>query len=369
MFCVVRVPEDIHLGVRTKPKSPSIESSSELVVSLELSGAIAAEQPKKKPSSATDIIGEETSKLKKFWTYVSNAVTEFVDKCVEWLEKSNSVYVEVVDELKQQVRNKEMEDAMGELESLSQSIEQGTVGISYGSVQGEQVDVEVTEVEDRSDTAPSTFKPDASLDQAPPAQLLQFPETGASLPSTKTVRFAKDNDSIYPDATEDDGHVADFEKEFGEVAVKYSKRPVRVLRALQNTLVAHAEYVIYFLVILNVILNGSILSLGYVCLLFGWGLFCIPWPSKTFWLVMIFYSMLVLILKYSFQFHDINYHDEGIQDQTGFSTPNILGIQYYKNSADFFRNSAWDMLLLISLLINRGLLKVHFNYNFASMLI
>ena len=304
------------------------------------------EEPK---SKLTSKVVEEASKLSRLGKYVSNVIVEFMDKTIEWLEKSNSLYMEVVEELRQQEKSRvlhEDENALLEIDKEEPS---------YSRVQVELHPVESESIVETSDAECTALK----TVETPPATLLpQSPirEADDSLQDTKKVRFTEQN---HPTITnEDDGHLAEIEAEFSQVAEKFSKRPVRLLKALQNSLLAHAEYVIYFLVVLNVILNGSVLSLGYVCLLFAWGVLCIPWPSKTFWLSMIFYTMLVLVLKYGFQFYDINYDDEDLQSETGFSLPNILGIKYHQNSADFFENATWDMLLLIALLLNRGLLKV-----------
>ena len=284
---------------------------------------------------------------------------EFVDKSIEFLEKSSSLYVEIVEELKQQEIHREQQD--GEEGSISDP--------TQGSI---QVQVEVHSVEEQNTATNaeiSSVEPVTDSEQLHTASASQLSLTVTDTPhkKSKIVHFAADDDSLHPTVnnTVNDRHLIEFEEEFSNVAEKYSKRPVRLLKALQHTLLAHLEYIVFFLVILNVTLNGSLLSLGYACLLFAWGLFCIPWPSKAFWLTMIFYSMLVLVFKYCFQFYDIDYKDENLQSKTGFSVATILGIQYYHNSADFFKNAAWDMLLLISLLLNRGLLKVSMSKHYT----
>ena len=372
---VVRIPPDISL----RPRHKSVEADSTRgedfdTLSLELSDSVdlSDEEPKSKlgagrsDSRDSSAVAEEASKLSRFWKFISAAVLEFVDSAIEWLEKSSSLYVEIVEELKEQGKGeKEGEVRQEETEALKSDREVAGPSTKYGSVQ--QVQVEVHAEERRSVDSytvattgeHSLVEPTSSIQQTPPASTLLPPTTETDVPlrTKKSVRFAEEPNSVYRTvSTEDEGRIADFEDEFSKVAEKYSKRPVRFMKALQNSLMAHAEYVIYFLVILNVILNGSVLSLGYACLLFAWGLLCIPWPSKTFWLAMIFYSMLVLVTKYAFQFHDIEGFDD--REQSGLYPPAVLGIQYYPSSVDFFANATWDMLLLIALLLNRGLLKV-----------
>lgn len=337
--------------LRTESNQPVVHESREEEtitdgLSVSDTGDTDSEEPKSKyvkHTPDTNTVVEEASKLSKIWKYISNAVIEFVDKSIEWLERSSSIYVEIVEELKQQREQLEEND---EIETTSNTSSEKEAAVTLQPEEEPRIG-HVSHVE------LAAISPEQSL---PPSQLT---ERDVHQPHSKTVHFAEE---IQPAiATEDDGHIAEFEDELSKVAEKYRKRPVRFLRALQNALLAHAEYVIYFLVAINVILNGSVLSLGYVCLLFGWGLFCIPWPSKAFWLSMIFYSMLVLILKYGFQFYNISY-DKDLETDTGLSLPHILGNVYYENSTDFFKNAAWDMLLLIALLLNRAVLKVRILY-------
>lgn len=152
---------------------------------------------------------------------------------------------------------------------------------------------------------------------------------------------------------------AEYEAHLAERATVYTKRASRLFRALYYTFLSHSEYVAYFLIILNIILNGSILSLLFAVLLYGWGLLSTPWPSKRFWLTLIFYSMLMLVIKYAFQFKGIDYWKSNYVYGDGLYPPRVVGIEYQTN---FLYTAMWDMLLLIALLIHRGLLKVRTAY-------
>lgn len=344
IYFVVRIPPEIIL--RTRYKVEDLGGSRDDNISLVTSDD---EEPKSKLAEEAEV--KKTSKLSRLWKFLSNAFVEFVDQVIEWLEKSSSLYVEIVKELQQQQeRNEEQKEG-----TETSDDEPGSV----------QVQVEMHHEEEQSlataDIGPSFVTPvtDSEHPHSVSTHQSLVAEGNVSLRMTKMAHLAEDDESVHTNVnTEDDRALEEFEDKLNKVAEEYSKRPVRFLKALQNAMLAHAEFVVYFLVILNVILNGSVLSLGYASLLFVWGLLCIPWPSKTFWLTMIFYSMLVLALKYVFQFYDIDFHDDGLQSETGFSLPKLLGIVYYRNSSDFFANAAWDMLLLISLILNRGLLKV-----------
>ena len=74
---------------------------------------------------------------------------------------------------------------------------------------------------------------------------------------------------------------------------------------------------------------------------------------------MILYTMFVLIVKYAFQFYDV---DEifwvkrlEYDSASGLFPPRILGILHQDN---FFANAVWDILLLIAILFHRSLLRV-----------
>ncbi|XP_065913837.1 piezo-type mechanosensitive ion channel component 1-like isoform X3 [Dysidea avara] len=127
-------------------------------------------------------------------------------------------------------------------------------------------------------------------------------------------------------------------------------RPLQFLIALYYAAVANTEYICYFFIVMNVIVNGSVLSLIYAALMFLWGLLSIPWPTRRFWLVLMFYTMFVILVKYSFQFAAI---DWPINENSGLYWPHILGVEKRNG---FLGNVVWDLLLLISLFFHRSLL-------------
>ena len=135
---------------------------------------------------------------------------------------------------------------------------------------------------------------------------------------------------------------------------RFIKRPLQLLIALYYAALANTEYICYLLIIINVIVNGSVLSLIYAALMFLWGLLSIPWPTKRFWLTLMFYTMFVIVVKYGFQFIAID-TPEDEEDAGGLYWPHVLGIEMRSN---FLNNIVWDILLLISLFFHRSLLIV-----------
>lgn len=135
-----------------------------------------------------------------------------------------------------------------------------------------------------------------------------------------------------------------------------SSKIARLIRAIYYFLIANTSYVCYFFVIMNIIFNGSVLSLVYALILFFWGLLTIPYPTQRFWLVMIFYTMLVVLVKYGFQFPDFSPEIlSALEVSRGLPVLQVLGIQKADN---FLAIAVWDILLLLSLILHRALLKV-----------
>ena len=136
-------------------------------------------------------------------------------------------------------------------------------------------------------------------------------------------------------------------------AETFGSKLFRLLQAIVYFLLANTAHVCYFFMILSIINNGSVLSLVYAVLLFFWGLLTVPSPTKRFWLVMIFYTMTVLLIKYGFQFREIQ--DVPVL-YSGLPVLEVIGIGYSEDN--FLYNAIWDILLLLSLVIHRAILKV-----------
>ena len=75
---------------------------------------------------------------------------------------------------------------------------------------------------------------------------------------------------------------------------------VRLFRSLFYTIVSQSEIVCYTMVILNQLINASMLSLPLPIMVFLWGCMSVPRPSKTFWISLITYTEAVVVAKYIF---------------------------------------------------------------------
>ena len=175
---------------------------------------------------------------------------------------------------------------------------------------------------------------------------------------TQAALLVDDSKSTTTSSSEDTKHEQNYlysKERVYQMWKKISKRPLELLKALYHAMLANTEYICYLLIVINIMVNGSILSLVYAVLMFLWGLMSIPWPTKRFWLTLIFYTMFVILLKYGFQFQQIDWI--GSPD-AGLYWPHVWGIE---KRHDFYENVVWDILLLIFLFVHRGLLHVSNN--------
>lgn len=67
-------------------------------------------------------------------------------------------------------------------------------------------------------------------------------------------------------------------------------RVYRLFEAIVYMLISHSELLCYFLMILDQMVYGSILSLPLPFMVFLWGMLSVPRPSKTFWITIITYT-------------------------------------------------------------------------------
>ena len=366
--CTVRVPGDIELRtfrVKRKDASTVSDESSEFADTVSLS----SEDPRSKiPDSASDISEEEKGAFAQVWDLVKRVLIELVDTFIEWLESSSAVYRDVVIEIANEPESQATSASPDNMESrpfIQPTDSYGSTGQVTKTQTGEQ-DREGTHKLDVTAEVHSAVPDDAGDDDDDSNQSHTRQETAEGTSpeakEAKTVVFDVRGDTwvdelhIAPSEKERE-QIESFEGELEEKVKEYSTRPRRLLLALYYMFLSHSEYIVFFLMILNIVLNGSILSLFYAVLMFCWGLLSIPWPTKRFWLVLILYTMLVLVVKYGFQFYDLDalFWSKHFDENSGLYPPRLIGILHRDN---FFTNAVWDVLLLIALLLHRGLLRV-----------
>ena len=158
-------------------------------------------------------------------------------------------------------------------------------------------------------------------------------------------------------STEDKKEARVVEREWIGEAERRVNKIQQLLIALYYCFLAHSEVLVYFLIILNVLLNGSVLSLGFAFLMFSWGLLSYPWPTRKFWIILTFYTMFVILIRYAFQFSNVDTENCDEEDLgKGRCPTQIVGIHYHRRK--FYVYIVWDFVLLMAVFVHTGLLKV-----------
>lgn len=79
------------------------------------------------------------------------------------------------------------------------------------------------------------------------------------------------------------------------------QRMKRLFTAFVLLLVSRSELLCYFLMILDQMVYGSLLSLPLPLMVFLWGMLSVPRPSKTFWVTVITYTEVQITQMVLFQ--------------------------------------------------------------------
>ena len=128
-------------------------------------------------------------------------------------------------------------------------------------------------------------------------------------------------------------------------------RLLQLCIALFDALLARSKFLCYFFMILNHMVNASILSLVYPLSVFLWAMLSVPRPTKTYWITVITYTEAVVVVKYLFQFGFFPWNDD-VERESSFWPPRIIGIEKKEDYA------IYDLVLLVSLFAHRTVLKV-----------
>lgn len=128
---------------------------------------------------------------------------------------------------------------------------------------------------------------------------------------------------------------------------------VRFLWSLFYAVVSHSEFLCYFLVIINQLLNASLLSLPLVLMVFMWGCLSVPRPTRIFWVSVITYTEFVIAAKYIFSFQSWPWTNALEEKPSPFWLPRLFGVTHTGD-----QDSRLDLLLLLALFFHRFMLKV-----------
>ena len=285
---LVRIPPEYSSSVtkRRVSPTPSIVSSHAPLPAEE--GDI-EEEFEVIPDTSTSI-STETSKVKEIVSLLLKIWYEVVGSIIDWLETSSADYVTVVTKLRR-----------GTVQSDKDESQPATPPLEEGATPTK----ETTPTRPLSELSPIVEEGSITSAAASSPPSLVAPPT--SRPSQATPKFNRAGSiflsSLKVTPTEAEEHqVQELEERLGDLTYRYSQRPRRFIKALYYWFLSHFEYVVFVAVILAIVHTGSFISFVYAALLMLWGVLSIPWPSKRFWLSLMFFTMLVLVAKYIYQF-------------------------------------------------------------------
>ena len=144
---------------------------------------------------------------------------------------------------------------------------------------------------------------------------------------------------------------------------KYLKKSYQIRHIflyIQSLFINYFTWICYFFMILDHMVNASLISLVYPLSIFCFALLEYPRPRKTYWLLCIIYTMVIMVIKFIIQLKIIllfisedRYY--GVLIHLHYYR---IGFMYFKStfSKDFIKYVIFDGLVIFSILINRNLL-------------
>ena len=134
-----------------------------------------------------------------------------------------------------------------------------------------------------------------------------------------------------------------------------------LLKSLLRFCIENFEYITYFFMLLNHLINGSLISMFYPISIFLFGICQYPRPNKIFWEIILAYTALIIFLKFIIQLNILEKNDNiriflnDIQDDNL-----IINIGFKKIDKDyiskFLSYIILDFLVLIMIIINQFIL-------------
>jgi hypothetical protein len=122
------------------------------------------------------------------------------------------------------------------------------------------------------------------------------------------------------------------------------------------------ELIVYFFMILNNMMNGSLISIAYPLMVFCYGLLSYPRCKNTFWKMIFLYSSAVILLKFIIQLDLLKYIFEDLYLKNN-KDKYRLGVRIFDSafSMEFVFYIIWDCIVLLTvmsktyILIDKGL--------------
>ena len=151
-----------------------------------------------------------------------------------------------------------------------------------------------------------------------------------------------------------------FDTKLFKKYLKTSYQIRHIFLYLQSLFINHFTWVCYFFMILNHMANGSAISLVYPLSIFCFALLEYPRPKKSYWMICLIYSMIIMTIKFIIQLKIILlFISEKSYSNLVINLYNYrIGFKYFYStfSEDFLEYIIFDALVIFSILINRNLL-------------
>ena len=129
---------------------------------------------------------------------------------------------------------------------------------------------------------------------------------------------------------------------------------------LESFLSNNFDYFCYFILIIDHMINSSLLTMLYPLSIFCYALLENPRPKKIYWQICIYYTIFILSVKFFFQLKLFNniFDEEKYQKFLDTLYNYKVGITYFETGfgTDFFNYIAFDAFALIILSLNRNIL-------------
>ena len=302
-------------------------------------------------------VAEEISKWKKIASFLWRVWLEVVDYIINFLEDHSATYTEVL-KLVAKARHKSAGNTpTGPPTEEGRGLEAEE---THAEVPGITVQAEITDSRATPPVSETKFTKSSPVQKSPsfhPSSMKRLRSSGYTFDRTGDVIL--DTLRIAPNSIHEE-QAREVHERLEKLSTEYSQRPKRLLRAVYYWILSHFGYVVIFMAILAIIRSGSFISFFYALIIFMWGLLYVPWPTKRYWNTLLFFTMFVLVVKYIYYFVYFATGNDGETRDNAFLGLNGPASWFFgiETSSSYFSNSFVHLLLLMSIIFHRGLLKV-----------
>ncbi|XP_067928761.1 piezo-type mechanosensitive ion channel component 1-like [Watersipora subatra] len=163
-----------------------------------------------------------------------------------------------------------------------------------------------------------------------------------------------------------DVQIDDYEEHWQEQLEQRSLL-YRFFNAVYTAFMARTEFICYLAIIICHMSYGTLLSLPLPLVALTWGMLSVPRPAKTFWNVILTYVMVIVMIKYLFQFSFWPWTDTSIISWYdprllfGIEDTDVLSCVLYEEACEdppvdsYY--ATYELLVLLAVFIHRSVLK------------